>query len=86
MVVSFITFNDRGIARKINYTGDILIAIAWSLPCGFHYVMAFLYPIYLTILLLNRASRDDGRCREKYQKVWDQYCEKVKYIMIPYLY
>jgi protein-S-isoprenylcysteine O-methyltransferase Ste14 len=74
-----------GRARKINYTGDILIAIAMSMPCDL-YLLAYLYPIYLTILLINRAKRDDERCREKYKECWTEYCKKVPYVMIPGIY
>jgi delta14-sterol reductase len=74
-----------GVARKINYTGDILIAVAMSMPCDL-YLLAYLYPIYLTILLLNRAQRDDERCKEKYKECWTEYCSKVKYVMIPGVY
>eukprot|EP00761_Pharyngomonas_kirbyi_P004837 gb/GECH01004842.1/.p1 GENE.gb/GECH01004842.1/~~gb/GECH01004842.1/.p1 ORF type:complete len:392 (+),score=77.89 gb/GECH01004842.1/:1-1176(+) len=75
-----------GIARKINYLGDILIAISWSIPCGISYFLPWLYPVYLTALLLHRAQRDDARCRTRYKKYWEQYCERVPYILIPYIY
>lgn len=75
-----------GIARKINYLGDILIAVSWSIPCGLSYFLPWLYPVYLTLLLIHRAKRDDTRCRQRYKKYWEQYCERVPYVMIPYVY
>jgi len=75
-----------GIARKINYLGDIMIAISMSMPCGTDYLLPWLYPIYLTLLLIDRAKRDDHRCREKYGEHWKQYCARVKWVMIPYVY
>ena len=76
-----------GVARKINYLGDILIAIAQSLPClQCGYLLPWLYPIYLTALLFHRAMRDNERCKEKYGKFWDEYCKKVKWVMIPGVY
>ncbi|KAG2379072.1 hypothetical protein C9374_007710 [Naegleria lovaniensis] len=76
-----------GVARKINYLGDILIAVSQSLPCWQSpYLLPWLYPIYLTILLLHRAHRDNERCKEKYGKFWDEYCKKVRWIMIPGIY
>ncbi|KAL9644401.1 hypothetical protein ABK040_013630 [Willaertia magna] len=73
-----------GIARKVNYLGDILVAISQSLPClQCGYLLPWAYPIYLTLLLLNRAQRDNERCQAKYGKFWDEYCSRVKYIMIP---
>jgi delta14-sterol reductase len=75
-----------GIARKINYLGDILIAISMSMPCGFNHLLPWLYPIYLTTLLIHRAHRDDKRCKEKYGEDWDIYCKKVPYMIIPGVY
>ena len=79
-----------GVARKINYLGDIMMAIADSMPCKLSFVVPWMYPIYLTILLIHRAYRDDKRCRDRYDvkgnMAWTQYCNKVKYIIIPYLY
>jgi protein-S-isoprenylcysteine O-methyltransferase Ste14 len=75
-----------GRARKVNYLGDILMAISMSMPCGFHYFLPWLYPVYLTILLINRAKRDNDRCQAKYGKYWDEYCKTVPYTIIPYIY
>jgi len=47
-----------------------------------HYLPYF-YPVYLTILLFDRAWRDDARCAAKYGRAWDEYCEKVPYKVIP---
>ncbi|KAJ3311950.1 hypothetical protein HDV04_003559 [Boothiomyces sp. JEL0838] len=72
-----------GMARKINYTGDWLMAVSWCLPCGFDSVIPYFYAIYFLILLVHRAHRDDELCRKKYGKDWDVYCEKVPYTFIP---
>ena len=42
--------------------------------------------LFLTALLMDRASRDDARCRTKYGAFWDEYCERVPYKVIPGLY
>ncbi|EFC39093.1 ERG4/ERG24 ergosterol biosynthesis protein family protein [Naegleria gruberi] len=76
-----------GMARKINYLGDILVAISQSFPClQCGHVLPWMYPIYLTPLLLHRAMRDNERCKEKYGKFWDEYCSKVRWVMIPGIY
>eukprot|EP00002_Diphylleia_rotans_P013337 TRINITY_DN2605_c0_g1_i1.p1 TRINITY_DN2605_c0_g1~~TRINITY_DN2605_c0_g1_i1.p1 ORF type:complete len:391 (-),score=61.15 TRINITY_DN2605_c0_g1_i1:383-1555(-) len=76
-----------GIVRKPNYTGDILVAIAFSLMCDpIATPGAYFYPFYLTVLLIHRAMRDDKKCREKYKKDWVEYCKKVPKQMIPYIY
>lgn len=75
-----------GVCRKPNYLGDIIMAVAWSLPCGFNAILPYFYPMYFFILLVHRERRDDALCRKKYGASWDRYCEKVKYRIIPYVY
>lgn len=72
-----------GLARKINYTGDWMMALSWSLFTGFETPMTYFYPIYFFILLVHRASRDDHMCFEKYGKDWAKYKKQVPYIFIP---
>jgi len=73
-------------ARHMNYLGDILLAICFSLPCGFSSIYPYLYPIYLTILLIQRETRDERRCSEKYGGLWKEYCRQVPYRIVPFIY
>jgi len=79
-----------GIARHSNYLGDILIAIGFSSPCwgvwGLKGLLGWAYPTYLTILLLWRERRDDERCAQKYTKIWKEYCDRVPYRILPFVY
>ncbi|KAI3380806.1 hypothetical protein SNEBB_010062 [Seison nebaliae] len=75
-----------GIVRHPNYFGDILMAISWSLPCGFLNVAPWFYPIYFTILLIHRDRRDNIHCQEKYEQFWTQYCARVPYRIFPRIY
>lgn len=45
----------------MNYTGDLIMAFAYCLPCGLQ-LGGYFYLIYLTILLTHRAFRDDAKC------------------------
>ncbi|KAJ3317297.1 erg24, C-14 sterol reductase [Boothiomyces sp. JEL0866] len=72
-----------GLARKINYTGDWLMAVSWCLPCGFDSAIPYFYAVYFLILLIHRAHRDDELCRQKYGKDWETYCKKVPYTFVP---
>ncbi|KAI7906769.1 ergosterol biosynthesis ERG4/ERG24 [Cokeromyces recurvatus] len=72
-----------GISRHINYFGDWLMSLSWSLPCGFATPIPYFYPIYFAILLLHRERRDDHKCRTKYGEDWEKYCKIVKYRIIP---
>lgn len=75
-----------GIARHINYLGDLLLALAFSLPCKDQAFSAYFYPFYLTILLIHREWRDEAKCAAKYGAVWKEYCDRVPYRIVPYLY
>jgi len=75
-----------GRMRHPNYVGDILIAISMSLPCGFNYIGPYLYPIYLTTLLIHRQMRDDNKCSKKYGALWQEYCKVVPYKLLPGIY
>lgn len=75
-----------GKARHINYLGDWLMSISWSLPCGFASPLPYFYPVYFAVLLVHRDLRDEEKCELKYGKAWEQYCSKVKYRIIPYIY
>ncbi|KAK7036750.1 erg24, C-14 sterol reductase [Paramarasmius palmivorus] len=75
-----------GISRHPNYIGDLVMALAWSLPCGFSSLVPYYYPIYFTIFLMHRQSRDDAWCQKKYGKDWDKYKKLVPYKIFPYIY
>lgn len=72
-----------GTARHMNYTGDLLFSLSYSLACGFGYIFPYFYFFFMTILLVHRCIRDEHRCKHKYGRSWDQYCEKVRYRLIP---
>ncbi|GAM18138.1 hypothetical protein SAMD00019534_013130 [Acytostelium subglobosum LB1] len=75
-----------GIARHLNYTGDIICAWAWCLPCLFDSPAPYFYGAYFTILELHRCHRDHLACVEKYGDDWKEYCRRVPYVFIPYLF
>ena len=72
-----------GISRHMNYTGDLIMALSYCLPCG-NQLGGYTYFIYLFILLTHRAYRDDTKCRAKYGQVWTDYCNRVKYVFVPF--
>ncbi|CAG8780254.1 17976_t:CDS:2, partial [Dentiscutata erythropus] len=72
-----------GRARHINYLGDWLISWAWCLLCGFDDIIPYFYVVYFAVLLIHREFRDEEKCRNKYKKDWDRYCEIVKWRIIP---
>ena len=75
-----------GVARHTNYVFEILLALTWSLPAAEYGVTPFAYVAFLVVLLVHRTFRDDEKCRAKYGKGWDEYCQRVPYKMIPYVF
>ena len=74
------------IARHFHYIPELLGALFWTLPALFISPVPYFYFVFLTMLLVDRANRDDARCQKKYGKAWDEYREKVPYKMIPFIY
>ena len=75
-----------GICRHPNYVGDLVMALAWSLPCGFSNVLPYFYFLYFAPLLIHRQFRDEHHCKQKYGTDWEKYCKIVKWRLIPGLY
>lgn len=75
-----------GVARHFHYVPEVTLALAWSLPAGFTHFLPWFYVVYLAILLADRATRDDRRCRRKYGAAWEEYCRRVPWKIIPGVY
>lgn len=74
-----------GISRHFHYIPEILGAFFWSIPALFTHALPYFYVVFLTILLIDRAFRDDRRCAQKYGSDWERYCHQVPYKIIPYI-
>ncbi|KAM4722292.1 delta(14)-sterol reductase TM7SF2 [Rhinophrynus dorsalis] len=75
-----------GLVRHPNYLGDLIMALAWSLPCGLSHILPYFYVIYFTVLLIHREARDEHQCMKKYGLAWQEYCRRVPYRIFPYIY
>jgi protein-S-isoprenylcysteine O-methyltransferase Ste14 len=75
-----------GLARHLNYFGDLLMGLAWCLPCLFTNLLPYFYIIYFTLLLVHRERRDDAMCLAKYGQDWEAYRRKVPYRIVPRVY
>jgi delta24(24(1))-sterol reductase len=69
--------------RKLQYTGDILMALSWGLACGFRSPLPYFYVFFFTNFVMHRQKRDEERCAQKYGKYWDEYVKKVPNVFIP---
>lgn len=77
-----------GVSRHVNYLGEILEAVGIVLALGHPWDawLPWLYPLFYVGLLFPRERDDDERCRQKYGGLWDEYCRRVSYRIIPYVY
>jgi Delta14-sterol reductase len=75
-----------GIGRKLNYTGEIGVYLCFALTAGFQTPWPYLLPLALTVLLAQRAARDDKKCAAKYGDAWKAYCERTRFRIVPFVY
>lgn len=47
-------------------SGDLIMALAWSLPTGFDTPITYFYVMYFAVLLAHRQHRDDENCAKKF--------------------
>ncbi|MFS7992065.1 putative 7-dehydrocholesterol reductase [Helianthus anomalus] len=50
-----------GLSRHFHYVPEIMAAFFWTVPALFDNFLPYFYVVFLTILLFDRAKRDDGR-------------------------
>ena len=70
-------------ARKMQYTGDIIMATTWGLACGFASPLPYFYVTFFTSMIIHRQSRDEVRCLEKYGEHWKAYTKLVPNVFLP---
>jgi len=75
-----------GVARHLNYLMEMNVALSWALPAVGYGIWPFAYFIFIIILLVHRTYRDEEKCRLKYGKGYEEYCAKVPYKIIPYVF
>ena len=70
-------------ARKMQYTGDIMMATSWGLACGFGSFLPYFYVFFFVLMITHRQWRDEIRCKAKYGEYWDVYTKLVPNVFIP---
>jgi delta14-sterol reductase len=75
-----------GLARHMNYLGDLMMGLAWCLPALFGSPLPYFYIFYFTILLVHRERRDNDMCAVRYGADWEEYRQRVPYRIVPGLY
>ena len=72
-----------GLASHFHYVPELAAALLWSLPAGGESALPYLYAAFLSVLLLDRAFRDDARCAAKYGASWSAYRALVPWKIVP---
>ena len=49
-------------------------------------LVTYFYIVYFAILLIHRERRDEEKCKAKYGADWDEYCRRVPWRIVPYIY
>ena len=75
-----------GVCRHSNYMADLILSWAMCAAFGFQHFLPWSYFFFMCVLLYHRAQRDEKRCRNKYGRKWDEYCEIVPYRLMPWIY
>jgi len=77
-----------GVARHVSYAFELTGAYSWSFLAGLgtHGALPLFYSVFLTILLVHRAQRDEEKCLAKYGKQYQRYMELVPYHIVPGVY
>ncbi|TKA30996.1 Delta(14)-sterol reductase [Salinomyces thailandicus] len=48
--------------------------------------VTYFFMLYFAVLLIHREMRDEEKCRRKYGKDWERYCDKVRWRIVPGIY
>jgi len=75
-----------GLSRHFHYVPELLLALAWTLPAGGARALPYAYFVFLFVLLVDRAGRDDRRCQAKYGEAWSRYRHVVPFKILPGVY
>jgi 7-dehydrocholesterol reductase len=74
-----------GMARHFQYFFELTAAYSWCFLANplQNGTLVMFYAVFLTGLLVDRAKRDTDKCRLKYGKYYEEYCDLVPYKIVP---
>lgn len=85
--LSMLNLDAQGAIRCGNLGTGVLAGWSHSsFPTGVSHLLPYFYILYFTMLLVHREARDEQQCLQKYGRAWHEYCRRVPYRILPYLY
>ncbi|XP_061407400.1 delta(14)-sterol reductase TM7SF2-like isoform X1 [Lethenteron reissneri] len=75
-----------GVLRHPDTLGQLLMTVAWTLPCGVHAALPWVQAVYVCGALLVRGVHTEQACVRRYGAAWAEYCHRVPYRLLPGLY
>ncbi|EXJ95921.1 delta14-sterol reductase [Capronia coronata CBS 617.96] len=67
-------------------TGAVTREVVQGRARGWGMIFTYFYIVYFGVLLVHREMRDEEKCRKKYGKDWERYCQRVKWRILPGIY
>lgn len=75
-----------GVLRHPDTLGQLLMTVAWTLPCGVQAALPWVQAVYVCGALLVRGVHTEQACVRRYGAAWAEYCHRVPYRLLPGLY
>ncbi|XP_075597575.1 delta(14)-sterol reductase TM7SF2, partial [Balearica regulorum gibbericeps] len=75
-----------GLVRRPDHLGELLMALAWSLPCGLDPPLALVPVLAGAALREHRAAVAERRCRRELGWGWELLCRRVPHRLLPHIY
>ncbi|XP_076315940.1 delta(14)-sterol reductase TM7SF2-like [Tachypleus tridentatus] len=72
-----------GFVRHPSKLGDIIIFVAWTLPCGFENIFPYLPAIFVIIYLVYQVLNSERKCELRYGAAWIRYTSCVQSRIFP---
>ncbi|XP_022243632.1 lamin-B receptor-like isoform X6 [Limulus polyphemus] len=75
-----------GFVRHPNKLGDIIIFVAWTLPCGFENIFPYLPAFFVIMYLVYQVLKSERKCEIRHGAAWIRYTSCVQSRIFPQVF